>query len=247
MATILASTRMKRILRVEYIPNGSFVLPILNRLQHTSSPSVRKLLEKWRDGELGTLGASLSTKLTMMSFILKRLHSKLIPLSVELAQRTDVQGLLDTGFTWRPSQRDLPYEALLELDSFIFEFRSAYEILGKLLRVFSSDILGTATTEEDLLAVLSSRAISTQWVHELSRHRKFLFHQHAPWLAYRVNPEPPYAPEEVFLTHIDADPTDTENIITLETLSAIYVGLDEALKELQAWAVQQIALLEEER
>jgi len=235
---------MTDILHIAYLPNGSFVLPIITRLKGSRDPKVRALAGKWQSSGLGRLGASLSTKVTMLGLIAGRLYSKLLPLQTELGQTPDLPDLMAGGYAWIPSQRSLPYEVLLELDSFIFEFRSAYEVFGKFLRAFSSEILSKAITETDLLKVLSDRGIDTAWAKELQERRKFQFHEHAPWLAYRVtNPEPLDA-DVVFLAHVDADPTKPEEAITTRVLSQIYSGFNKALQELQLWTLAEIAALE---
>jgi hypothetical protein len=132
---------------------AAFVLPIIARLQGSAKPKVRALGQKWHGSDLSRLGASLSTKITMLGLLARRLYSKLIPLAAELARHPDLGEMVKKGYAWVPSQRELPYEALLELDSFVFEFRSAYEILGKFLRAFSKDILGKPVGEQDLLKV----------------------------------------------------------------------------------------------
>ncbi len=236
---------MSSILHVSYLPNGSFVLPIISRLQGSTKPHVRELAKKWSTTALSLLGASLSTKVTMLGLLATRYYARLIPLQTELAQRKDLDEHLRRGAAWTPAQRALPYELLIELDSFVFEFRSAYEILGKFLRAFSQEILAKPITETDLLKVLSDRGIDTAWARELQERRKFLFHEHAPWLAYRVNKTNPLDSELIFLAHADADATNPEESISQRTLGSIYAGFESALTELQAWAVRDIGKLEE--
>lgn len=236
---------MADVLHLAYLPNGSFVLPIIARLQGSAKPEVRALGQKWHGSDLSRLGASLSTKITMLGLLARRLYSKLIPLAAELARQPDLGEMVKKGYAWVPSQRELPYEALLELDSFVFEFRSAYEILGKFLRAFSKDILGKPVGEQDLLKVLEARGIPTAWARELQERRKFLFHEHAPWLSYRIMRVDPLDAEPVFLAHVDADPDDLSEAIPVSTPQSIYSGFDSALKELQAWALREITALEQ--
>jgi hypothetical protein len=180
----------------------------------------------------------------MLSLLARRLFDKLIPLAAELGQTDDLDSLIQGGFAWMPSQRNLPYEVLLELDAFVYEFRSAYEILGRFLSLFSREILGQEITEDDLLEVLKSRGIDTGWAKDLQERRKFLFHEHAPWLAYQVAQSEPLDATPIFLAHVDADPGDPTEAISTKDLGRIYAGFDKALGELQQWAMKGIAGLE---
>jgi len=235
---------MPKIVRVAYLPNGSFVLPIIARLHGSSRPEVHGLAGTWERSELSLIGASLSTKATMLGHLSRRLFSSITPLVTELSQRDDLRDFIDGGYGWIPSQRGLPYEALLELDSFIFEFRAAYEILKNFLLAFSTLILGKRVGKAELMDVLTSAGVSTDWVDELQKHRNFLIHEHAPWILFRVRQLEPPDFEPVFLAHVDADPEDPAESIDIKTLSRIYAGFDRSLQELQRWAIAEISQLE---
>jgi hypothetical protein len=237
-------TALTDIIRIAYLPNGSFVLPIISRLQGSSNAQVRALAKAWNQSELSLLGASLSTKATMLGQLSRRLFSPIIPLTTELSQSGDIGELLESGKGWIPGQRGLPYEALLELDSFIFEFRSAYEILKNFLLAFSSRILGKPIGKSELMAVLTDADIPIEWIEELQRHRNFLIHEQAPWIVFRVKQVEPPELEAVFLAHVDADPTNPTESIDIKTLSRIYSGFDRSLQELQKWAIAAISKLE---
>lgn len=85
-----------------------------------------------------------------------------------------------------PSDRRQPYRILLEVDTFIFEFRSMYENLGKFLVLFFDRILGRGITQAAIKSELAERGVDMRWAAELDQHRKVFFHQQAPWLAVRV-------------------------------------------------------------
>jgi hypothetical protein len=235
---------MSEILHVSYLPNGSFVLPIIGALQRSSNPKVRALAGSWRSSGLARLGASLSTKATMLGLLGRRLYSKVGPLEDELEQLRNLSEHLAGGYAWTPTQRQLPYEVLLELDAFIFEFRSAYEILGKFLVEFSKRILGKTVKEEDLLRILSAAGINISWARELQNRRKFWFHEHAPWLVYKISNPDPLDAELIFLAHVDADPFNDNEALSLRSLNLIYAGFDRALQELQSWVLSEISSLE---
>jgi hypothetical protein len=231
-------------LKVAYLPNGSFVLPIISRLTGSTKADVRALAEKWRKSPTALLGASLSTKTTMLGLVAGRLYGKVLPLTSELGQTEDLSELVRDGYAWMPTQKLLPYELLLEVDGFIFEFRSCYEILGKFLKAFSLDILGKQIVEQDLIALLAAQGIDNSWAKTLQEQRKLWFHEHAPWMAYRIKNIDPLDADPVFLANIDTDPSDTTATVSLSTLSRIYSGFSRALQEFQDWALREIGALE---
>lgn len=230
----------KAFLRIAYLPNGSFVLPIIAAIQAHPNAEVKALATKWNRTELSLVGASLSTKITMLGLLSRRLYSALSPLVEELGQHTDIETHLKRNAGWVPSQRNQPYEILLEFDAYVFEFRSAYELLGKFMRLFSQEILATEVNEKDLIQILETRGIAMTWAVELKKHRILFFHQQAAWLAFNVSATEPFDPEPVFLMDADSDPRDTESTISLLQLSRIYSGFDQSLRELQQWALLEI-------
>jgi len=69
------------------------------------------------------------------------------------------------------------------MDSFIFETRSLYEIVGKFLVTLFEILFDRKITQEELKSLLSSQGIDTRWIDELRDARILFFHETAPWLA----------------------------------------------------------------
>ena len=62
------------LLSVSYIPDGSFVLPILASLQSSSHQKHKVAARDWVESGLALLAAWLSTKLTMLSQLVPRIN-----------------------------------------------------------------------------------------------------------------------------------------------------------------------------
>ena len=84
-------------------------------------------------------------------------------LSEDLPQ---VEWSLAKGGAFTLKDKELPYELLLDMDSFIFETRSLYEIMGKFLVELFRALFGKAVTEADIQAILSAGDIDTRWIAE---------------------------------------------------------------------------------
>jgi hypothetical protein len=146
---------------------------------------------------------------------------------------------------WPPGARQQPYEVLVDIDTFLFEFRSAYEILGKFLLRFFAEILGRRVKEAEIRAYLESKGIDMSWSDELREHRKLFFHEQAPWLAVRVANWDPWDGDLIILAHAGANPEDSSESIPFQQMSAIYSGMAKSLQHLHEWLLDEIALLEQ--
>lgn len=240
------TTENAGILRVAYLPGGGFVLPILARLQGSPVPSVRALAAKWADSGLGDLASSLSTKIAMLSLLAGRMYATVTPLLEDVAKEPSALRAFHVGKGWIPAERQRPYKVLLEVDSFIFEFRSAYEILGKFLVLFFEVFLDRQITQDAIKAVLESRGVSMAWAAELQKHRKVFFHNQAPWIAVRVNDWGHFSGDLLILSHSGANPDDPTEVIPFDRLRAIYTGMESSLRHIQDWVVSEIEKLEKE-
>jgi len=233
-----------RILQLAYLPNGSFVLQVLGRLHASKNPRVKALATVWVKEGLGDLASSVSTKVSMLSLLAERLSGSTTPLILELLGDANAQAAYVERRSWVPRDRQLPFRVLLDVDSFIFEFRSAYEILGKFLGRFFELILNQRIKELEIKARLQADGVDMTWADQLQAHRKDFFHGQAPWLAVRITDETTFAPELLILSHAGANPADAEAVIPFTRLLEIYAGMDASLRRLYEWLIVEIECLE---
>jgi hypothetical protein len=232
-------------LHINYEPHGgSWLLTILARLNQTSSARLRERLDTWGTTPLRELGLALATKLTMLPIIAERVNREIERLAEELDNESRINECLDHGAGYRITDKLLPYEILIDIDSFLFESRSAYEIVGKFLKEFFEHILRRRVTEVQLKARLEVRIPDIRWIEELREKRILFFRETAPWIAVCISSKNPLRFELVVLRKNVKDFTDPNNYFNFEQLQAIYNGFASSLEALRQWVIEQIEELE---
>lgn len=176
---------------------------------------------------------------------IRRLNRQVSKLRDELnGDLPQVEWSLAKGGAFTLTDKELPYELLLDMDSFIFETRSLYEIMGKFLVELFRTLFGKAVTEADLQAILLGSDIDTRWIAELRENRKLFFHQTAPWVAVSVDgKEKKFDP--VMLKRNVHTFDDPNSFVEFARLREIYDGFVASATELHRFILEQIRLHEE--
>jgi hypothetical protein len=230
---------------INYVPENGWVLTIMTRLLNNPDPQLRKAFEAWSDTPLMELGFAITTRMHMLGLCIRRLNRQVSNLRAELnADLPQVEWSLAKGGAFTLKDKELPYELLLDMDSFIFETRSLYEIMGKFLPELLRTLFGKAVTEADLQAILSASDIDTRWIAELRENRKLFFHQTAPWVAVSVEvEEKKFAP--VMLKRNVHTFDDPDSFVEFVRLREIYDGFVASATELHRFVLEQVRLREE--
>ncbi len=139
---------------------------------------------------------------------------------------------------------DLLWEAVLDLDSFLFEARSAYEILGKLLASCFACVFQRRILEEDVWEAVREQGVRTDWVEELRRHRILFFHTTAPWLAVRILSRDPLQLDWIVLKRNVETLDNPEDFLDFARCREIYTGLNETLSAIEFWVEREIDKLD---
>jgi len=231
-------------LHINYVPGNGWVLTIMSRLLHSRDPQLRKAFEDWSDTPLKELGFAITTRMYMLGLSIRRLNRQVSALRDELnADLPQVEWCLAKNGAFTVKDKELPYELLLDMDSFIFETRSLYEIVGKFLVHLVRALFGEAVTEADLQALLSANGIDTRWIEELRENRKLFFHQTAPWLAVSVGDGMKFDP--ILLKKPVQTFDDPDSFVEFDRLREIYNGFVESVTDLHRYVLEQIRLREE--
>jgi hypothetical protein len=202
-------------------------------------------MKRWGETPLRELGLAIGTKLTMLPIVAARVNRQIQRLGDELDE-SRVDRCLDRGSAYRLGDPSFPFEILVDLDSFLFESRSTYEIVGHFLKEFFRHILGRDVSQEELQALLKAQGIDTQWIQELRDNRILFFHNTAPWIAIHILSKRPLRFELVLLKKGAKDAATPEDHLHFEQLQAIYHGFASSLEALQRWVIQQIEDVERE-
>ena len=133
----------------------------------------------------------------------------------------------------------MAYKILLDMDSFIFESRSLYEIIGTFLRDLLEIVFQRRVTEKELQSVLATKGIDTRWIGVLRETRKLFFHETAPWLAIQVDFGPKrFSP--ILLKNSAVVISKPEDFLSFESLRDIYEGFVNSLTGLHEFVIEEI-------
>ena len=124
----------------------------------------------------------------------------------------------------------MPFEIVADIDAWIFEFRSTYEILYAFVKEFSSRILDQKVNDQRVLkAILEAKRYHTDWIGFLNDERNCFIHQTAPWFAIEVTGGTPQY-EIVILKRNVHDLEHPEDYVRIEEYRAVHKGFFEALR-----------------
>lgn len=217
---------------------------IASRAKKSLSATIQQAMASWESNPLRELCLAVSTKHAMVKHIAHRIDNLHAQLSKEMSNLAKLDQCLREGTCFPLSRVGLAFEILIDVDSFVFESRSAYEIMGKFLRGFFKEILAEELKEERLLEALKQANVDTGWVTELREIRKVLFHETAAWIAIRVISTSPVYFELVICKKDTKDFSDPDDFIRFEELRKIYSGFEDSLPILECWVGKQIAARE---
>lgn len=228
-------------LHIDYEPpSRGWLLRIMKRLNESSSSTLRERMSTWGSSHLKEMGFALTTKLAMLSRVLCRVDQQLQRLGEQLNDEALIDKCIRRGAAYKITDKALPYELLTDIDSFLFESRSAYEIIGHFLCQFFDHILKRRINEAQLKKLLDARNVDTRWIEELKCDRILFFHNTTPWLALEFVSRKPLRFELLILKKNVNDFTNPDDYIRFEQLRAIYHGIESSLNALHKWVLEQI-------
>lgn len=229
------------VLHLDYRPpTAGWVLPLQTRLRESPSPTLRDRYARWAEVGLAELGMAVATRLSIAFFVARRLGNLLTQLRDEIAASGEVQELLEKGYVYTPKDQALFYEICAATDAFFFEYRSAYEVLGRFFRSFGEHILNRDIPQADLLAVLEAMGCDTAWINPLKEHRKLFFHETAPWIALCVNQREPFDCSLIIMKKNLQTFDKREDYIVQPELVETIRGFQEASWRLRDWLQVQV-------
>jgi len=201
-------------------------------------------MEEWGTSPLAEMGCALATKISILGRVIRRFDAQMVRLDEELKEKTDeeIRTLLRGGFVFTTHDELLPDDILADIDAFLFESRSAYEIIGKFLAEFFQRILGQALSQQEIVARLEADGIDTEWVKQLRDHRVLFFHNTAPWIALEVARWQPRRFDLLVLKK--TVPDDSNDMIRLKELVDIFRGFEKSLGALHQFIVATIEQVE---
>lgn len=236
-----------KILHINYQPGVSCPYPILNRLRTSKSKGIQERFAQWPENMVD-VSLALATKLVILRTVIGSFNRELVSLNKDLASHPDqVKKCMLEEFVYRLEDEDLVYRILAGLDAFLYEWRSAYELMGHYLKGLFASVLQKPLNETTIKRALRERDCDIRWTDVLRDERITYFHQTAPWIALRRLPAKSTTAFEMLIvrrhTGYHLDPGD---YIELGEYQAIYAGFNQSLGALQAFVLDAIAEAEDE-
>lgn len=232
------------ILHINYEPDGEWVRSLIRRLTQSSSSTLSTRVRAWGDGPLKELGYSVQTKLKLVSITASRVDRGLVSLSEQLEGIPNLAKYIELRAACPVPNKDLPFDILVDVEAFIFESRSTYEILGQFLQKFCLHILQRKVTEDELKDYLSVSIPDVRWIKELKDTRARFFHNAAPWIACKVSRLAPLEFELMILKRDVITPMGPADYVSVKQLRDIYEGFRLSLLALEHWINGQIEEIE---
>ena len=141
--------------------------------------------------------------------------------------------------------RNLLWHLSVDVDAFLFEARSAYELLGRFLKEFFRLIFEHNITELEVIEAVRNLGGDVTWVAILKDSRNLFFHNAAPWpAAERAQDDPPQF--DLLLLKRNVEDLADSDFVHFRECRAVQRGLAECVNKISLWIVNEIAAVEQE-
>jgi hypothetical protein len=221
------------------------------RVAHDST--YEPVSERWhtrynvRGNPLNEAWLAVLTKFGVLEVVTPRLGHNLDLLRQDLAANADrVRACAAAPDSAYPCMnKDLSILLVESVDAFIFQYRSAYEMVGEFVRQFSAAILDTRLTwvrPQVMEEIAKQIGSDTAWMRTLWRARHHFVHDRSPWIGVR---DTPGSIPEVFILKSDTStPFNPDDCLSVAQLQEIHRGFKHGVDECANWLVAKIRSLE---
>jgi hypothetical protein len=229
---------------ISYISGVPLPYPIINQLRALAERSPGRF-GSW-GSEMGDAAIALSTKIRVVQIAVERLQRDIKDLDAEFSHRLEQ---IDQCIAKKPMalvlQDDkIAFSLVASLDAFLYEARSAYEMLRTFVIRFTRNILKERCNEGDAEQILKQAVQdsgdSFVWAEDLRRNRAAFFHERAPWIAIEMTSREPRRYELLVINENVADLEKNPNYVRLEQYRRIWSGLQTCAIDMQQWALAKL-------
>lgn len=227
---------------IQWPRHTAWGLRLVGRLNNSTNDTLRNLAKRnWPAEQM----IAFATKLALIRVVQHRFNEDVKRLSDEFEKKTaEIQRCLPQHKALTLTDQELAFRLVAGIDAFIFEARSAYEILGTVVSRIASEILGIKADEKALRKALEAKGQDTRWVDDLHDARIWFFHSSAPWIGVEVtDTKPPYEIRVLRRNAYDLE-QDINASFPLAMLNEIFFGFDRAAKAIQEWLLEAIDRVE---
>ena len=223
---------------IDWLPQTRWGYRLVTRLHSSSDAGLKDRFKRyWPTEQM----IAFATKLALIRVIQFQFNQDVAKLSEELVKKNaEIQQCLPKHKALRLADSELGFRLAAGIDAFIFESRSAYEILGAVVRDIVGNILGKKVDEKALREVLETKGHDTTWIDDLHDERITFFHRTAPWIAVEVTEnDPPYEIRVLRRNAYDLE-SDVSAAFPLGMLNRIFFGFDGAVAVIEEWLLEGI-------
>lgn len=237
---------VKRFFHLDFRPQEAFWLPVLGRVHRSTNATLRERLVTWSKSPGYELSLAVATKLRVIRLVAGRFNADLAELSKHLdAMPEKVEKAVTKHLALTLPSDDLGFRLVADVDAFLFETRSVYELTGKLLKEFFARILNRKLEEAELKKMLEDRNIDTTWIEVVRGDRKIFFHDTAPWIAVEVKKSSPRY-DLIILKRNTHDLKDPHDYVRFEEYRSVYHEFVASMASLQSWVLEQVEQAEKD-
>lgn len=205
-------------------------------------------MTSWGEAPLTEKGLALSTKLAMLDQVANRINVHIRLLREHLANnKAAVEGYVIWRHAYELPENLNPYDLLVDIDSFLFESKLVYEIVGEFLKEFHSNILDQQIEQHEIKAMLDAEGIDTGWTVELAENRNLFFHEATPWIAFEIHSTGPheFEPHLLILKRSTVDFRDPADYVHFDRLREIFDGFRSSMQAIHRWLEDKIKEFED--
>jgi len=231
---------------LDYRPVDFFIGRLQTRLLQSTSAVLRGRFARWDPDVHGEPALAVVAKIEMLIRVLARLNADVAKLVQHL---TSVPGAVGQCICERRAIRvpdqDLLWHLSVDVEAFLFEARSAYEILGKFLKEFFQLIFQRRVTEQEAIAAVRDLGGDVAWIPLLKGSRDLFVHSAASWLAVeRTQADPPQF--DLLLLKRNVENLTDADFVHFRDCRAVQRGLAACVSKTALWIVNEIAAVEHE-
>jgi hypothetical protein len=178
----------------------------------------------------------------MLRIVTNRVNDGLRKLGDELKRKAeDVSLCIQHSCVLRLQDPRLVWDLMLDIDSFIHQMRSAYELTGKFLKALFLRLFERQVSEADITDALERRGVDLTWARVLQDARKYFFHERAPGgIALEVDAANISTNLDLFV------PREGTNPFHFRECRSMYEGFSNALIALEDWILEEARKLSKE-
>ncbi len=219
-------------LHIQYLGGDPWVNPIWS--------AVNEALERRACGpvhdELRQLGVHVSTRLTMLPMIYRRINQAVGSIRAAVANHKPHHEFTPGQEAYAFDLEDnLKFNLLLDSDSLLFELNSCCELMTCFfegLYAHAGRALPVAPAGRAIRKILEDAGQPTQWFQELDSHRNFFIHSGAPYFAVDLSDPSSYDLLIMKKNLLNFD--DEAEFLRVSTIAGVVAGFERAKPTIQA-------------